>query len=609
MFQCQINIYGLEGTEFMSTGNYLNFSIESDYPDYYELWINSVLVFTDNYSSGAYILYSLDIYTNTLSNNSIYIWATGKDYREGYAYAEFNVYSNSTTVINIFGLEGIEFMSEGNYLNFSIESDYPDYYELWINGVLVSSDNYSSGVYILYSLDNYTDTLGDHPVYIWAIGKDLKRGYFYAEFSVYSNSTTVININDLEGFEFMSSGNYLNFSIDSDYPDYYELWINGVLVSTDNYSSGVFILYSLDNYTHILGNHSVFIWGIGKDSMVGNVYAEFSVYSNSTTLVNIHGLEGFEFLSSGNYLNFSISSSYPDYYELWINGILVSIDNYSSGVYILYSLDNYTNTLGNHSVFVWAIGKDSVAGTIHAEFSVYSASSTIIIINDLEDCEFLSSDNYINFSIFSSYPDYYELWIDGDLISSKGYSNGSYILYSLDGYVNTLGNHTVFIWAISLDGKVGNLTVEFEILALPNKIFITLIKLDDYEYNSTGNDLLFSITSRYPNYYRISIDNNVLYSNNYTEGELIAFSIDNYEIGVHNLTIWAIGLDGKEVEIEAIFNVYPKVIVVKPDPAVTALILSGILIVIPSIIFGVSHLYEQKNKPFLSSKKFKSLKK
>ena len=173
-----------------------------------------------------------------------------------------------------------------------------------------------------------------------------------------------------------------------------------------------------------------------------------------------------------------------------------------------------------------------------------------------------------------------------------------------------MGNHTVFIWAIGLDGKVGTLTVEFEILSLPNIISISLIKLDDYEYNSTGNELQFRITSKFPNYYMITIDNIVVWSENYTEGELIIFSIDNYEIGLYNVTIWAIGLDEKETEIETVFTVYSKDEVSKsnpePDPPITAFILSSILIIIPSTVFGVSHRYKQKIKSILSSKNPKS---
>ncbi|KKM73836.1 hypothetical protein LCGC14_1406420, partial [marine sediment metagenome] len=512
-----VNIHGLGGFEFMSIGNYLNFSINSTYPDYYELWFDGILVVTDNYSSGSYILYSLDNYTHMLGKHSVYIWAVGKDFIVGYLHAEFNVYSNSTTIVTIHKLEGLEFMSTGNVLNFSINSSYPDYYELWINGILVSADNYSSGNYIIYSLDNYTHILGNHSVYLWAVGKDFTVGNAYGEFSVYSTSATVIIINELEGYEFLSNGNYLNFSINSTYPDYYELRIDGILVVTDNYSSGSYILYSLDNYTAFLGNYSVFIWAIGKDFKVGSVNSEFNVYSTSSTVITINELQGSEFLSSGNYLNFSIDSNYPDYYELWIDGIFILTDNYSSGSYIIYSLDNYTTVLGNHSIYIRAVGLDGNIGTMAAVFLVYSTSSTIININELGGVEFLSTGNYINFSIDSSYPDRYELWIDGVLVSTNNYSSGSYITYSLDNYTALLGNHSVFIWAVGLDGQVGTMAVEFSVYSTSSTI-IAINELGGCEFLSTGNYINFSIDSNYPDYYELWIDGILVSTDNYTRG-------------------------------------------------------------------------------------------
>jgi len=600
-----IYIEELPDYELLTIGNHIKFNISSLYPDHYILSIDGIEVNRSDYENGVYYYVSIDSYT--MGFHSILIWAIGEDDKIGSVSGQFKVYSNSTTIININQIPSYKFMTNGNFINFSITSSFVGTYNISINGILIDGGDYIIDENIICSSDGYR--VGTYIVLIHVKSIDEKEAQYQTDFIVFSNSTTLINIHGLEGFEFMSMGNYLNFSINSSYPDYYELWINGTLVSTDNFSSGEYIFYSLDNYTHILGNHSVNIWAIGKDFTVAYVYAEFTVYSNSTTLINIHELEGYQLMSTGNNLNFSIDSNYPDYYELWINGILVSTENYSSGSYILYSLDNYTTTLGNNSVYIWAIGKDFGVGYIYAEFAVYSASSTIVTINGLEDCELMSNENYINFSIFSTYPDYYELWINGILKSVDNYLSGVYILFSLDSYTKILGNHSVYIWAIGKDGKVGTITVEFEVLALSNNISISLIKLDDYEYNSKGNELQFSITSKYPNYYMIVIDKITIHSGNYTKGELTVFSIDNYEIGVHNITIWAIGLDRKEAKIETVFTVYSKVVMNKSNsnPPISALILSCILIIIPSTVFGVSHLYKQKMKPIFSSKNPKSL--
>ena len=589
-----VNIDELLDYEFLTTGNFVTFNISSFYPDYYILSIDGIEVNRSSYENGLYYYVLIDGYM--LGTHTVSIWAIGEDGKIGTASEQFNVYSNSTTIINIHEIPSYEFMTIGNYINFSISSNYIGIYNISIDGILVDSGTYLIDGFLLYSSDGYT--VGTHNISIYAKSIDGKEAQYHTDFIVYSNSSTLINVHGLGGFEFMSTENYLNFSILSSYPDYYELWINGLLVSTDNYTSGSYILYSLDNYTHILGNHSVYIWAIGKDLNVGTFYAEFSVYSTSSTTITINELEGFEFLSSGNYINFSIFSSYPDYYELWINGVLINIDNFSSVGHILYSLDSYATLLGNHSIYIWAIGKDFSVGTSYAEFSVYSASSTIIIINELEDGELLSNENYLNFSIFSTYPDYYQLWIEGVLVNVDSYSNGGFIVFSLDNYTTILGNYTIFIWAVGLDGKVGTLTVEFEIRSLSNIVQISIIKLDNYEFNSTGNELQFTISNKYPSYFIISIDNILVCSKNYTAGELLLFSIDNYGPGIHNVTIWTIGLDGKAAEIKTVFIVYPLSEVNKQElfPPVSAFILSSLLIIIPGIFIGVSHRYNHKLK-------------
>jgi len=61
------------------------------------------------------------------------------------------------------------------------------------------------------------------------------------------------------------------FSIHSDYPDYYELWNDGVLIQRDNYGNDVPKIVSLDNYTSSIGTQTIFIWVIGLDGKINNI--------------------------------------------------------------------------------------------------------------------------------------------------------------------------------------------------------------------------------------------------------------------------------------------------------------------------------------------------
>ncbi len=559
--QSSFTVYSLSNTivvikelsdyEFKTSSHYIKFNISSSYPDYFTFYIDGFLIDYRDFVNGQCFYYSIDGYT--IGNHTVFIWAIGLDGKIGTAFAEFDVYSNSTTIINVNNLPNYIFMTIGNYINFSISSQYIGAYNISIDGILVDNGSFTPEQIILYQFDGYN--IGDHSVIIIARSIDTKVAIFNTSFNIYSNSTTIIIINALQGCEFLSTNNLLNFSIFSEYPDYYKLWIDGNLIIMSNYINGDYILFSLDNYSSILGNHTVEIWAIGRDYGEYLIHAEFNVYSSSTTMISIYHLEGVEFLTTGNYLNFSIYSEYPDYYELWIDGVLILTDNYSSGENILYSLDEYSQILGNYSLYIWAIGLDAKIGSLIAEFSVYSSSSTIISIDILDDAEFLSNNYNTIFSIHSDYPDYYELWVDGTMLQRDHYINGVPIAFSLDNYTSSIGIHTIFIWAIGLDGKIGIYSSEFSIYSSSITI-ININFIDDYEFNSTGNTINFTIFSAYPDHFTFSIDNVIIYSNNYVNGQLFSFSIDGYGTGTHNITIWARGLDGKETEIIGIFLVY-----------------------------------------------------
>ena len=99
------------------------------------------------------------------------------------------------------------------------------------------------------------------------------------------------------------------------------------------------------------------------------------------TIVIIEELPDYEFLTTSHFIKFNISSSYPDYFSIYIDGSLIDIRNYVSGQYYSYSIDGYN--LGTHTVYIWAIGLDGKIGTASANFEVYSNSTTVINVNDI----------------------------------------------------------------------------------------------------------------------------------------------------------------------------------------------------------------------------------
>ena len=546
-----VNILSLNSYEFMTTGHNITFEIMSKYTGWYNYSIDSILLYSDTYYPGQEFIFSIDGYNVGDHNVSIYVKAL--DGREGVTNASFSVFSMSETIITVHSIKNHLINSTGNFVNFSIHTNFPDWYFVKIDGILVDEAFYESDEYIICSIDGYD--LGTHMVFIWANSSDGKKTDITIQFTVYTISFIEIRIIELDNYEFRTISHEIIFLINSSFPDTYELFIDGILLQTDAYlPHGQFFTYSIDHYQ--VGEHDVLIWANSTDGKEVMCETSFTVYSLSNTIVGIEELDDYEFLSEDNYVKFNVTSFYPDYYKILIDGIEVQRSNYSSGVSYYFCIDGYG--VGLHTIFIWAIGEDDKVGTAYAEFFVFSntSSNVIISIYNLKNYEFMSKGNVLNFSIFASFPDYYELWIDDKLVKTDNFMSNEFITYSLNSITSIIGDHIVFIRARGLDGNFATIRAEFIIFSTSITI-ITINYLKDCEHNTFGNYLMFTIDSKYPDYYELWIDDILVATDSFEFNNTIIFSLDNYtnNPGIHKVYIWAIGLDGKVAEVEVEFKV------------------------------------------------------
>ena len=482
--ETRITLYSIDNFLFNSTGNYVNFSISSDFPERYTLKVDGGLLEEGPFINDVIILYLLDGVSSGL--HTLSIWANSTDMKETYLNVQFSVFSNSFIEIEIHELDNYEFKTVGNICRFFINSSFPDIYEFYIDQIKIYSDTYShSGQDFLFPIDGYA--VGEHNISIYVNSTDGKESYCITSFTVYSLSNTIVNIEELLDYEFQTSEHFLIFNISSLYPDYYTILIDNTEVKRADYTSGIFYYYSLDGYE--VGTHSLFIWAIGEDGKVGIASSEFNVYSNSTTLITVNKIPSYEFMRSGNFLNFSISSMYSGSYHVSIDGAIISSNNYSLDDIILINSDGYP--VGDHLVIILVESIDGKKAYYETSFSVYSTSSTLITIHAIGDYLLNSTGNFLNFSIYSKYPDFYELWIDSILVSFDNFSSDNYIIYSLDSTTKILGNHTVYIYAVGFDNKEAKFSELFTVYKIIEDI-------DDFEYRDFGSDaepFIFSIMS------------------------------------------------------------------------------------------------------------------
>jgi len=593
--ETMVEILDLDNYEFLSVGNNIRFILGSDFPDWYNFTIDGIEVSSGSYSDDEMFIISIDGYD--MGDHPVYIWASGLDGKEGFVSAIFSVFSTSETNIQINSISNYVFGSTGNYVKFKINSDYPEWYNVSINGMLIQEGPYISDEEISCLIDGYSTEV--YTLSIWANSTDKKETIQTVQFSVFSESFINIDILSVDNYEFRTTGNIISFLLNCSFPDIYQFAIDGIFISSDVYNhSGEVFNFSIDNY--FIGEHNISIWANSTDRKEAMSETSFTVYSLSNTVVNIEEFTDYEFQTDEVYVQFNISSLYPDYYKVIIDGEEVSMSDYENGVHYYYGIDGYE--VGLHTLLIWAIGEDGKTGTASMQFNVYSNIITVIHVNEIPSYEFMSTGNNLNFSVNSEYSGSYNVSIDGILIINNGtYSIGEVILIVCDGY--NVGNHSVIISVNSMDGTEAYYETIFSVYSTSSTI-ITIHELNDYELNSTNNFLNFSISSKYPDYFNLWIDNISVSSGNFNSDIFILYSLDNITsiLGNHTVYIWAMGLDGKEAEIQTMFTVYPNDSVEGTEssekkspnkqPVLPAVFISS-LIVVPGTVIGFTYRFQK----------------
>jgi len=269
-------------------------------------------------------------------------------------------------------------------------------------------------------------------------------------------------------------------------------------------------------------------------------------------------------------------------------------ENYSNGILILYSLDNFSHILGIHTIIIYAFSSNGRAFNSTIVFTVYSDSVPYLVVHQIADYEFMSTGNVINYTTFSDYPDYMVFSIDGNVKYNGTYENNQTFCFLIDGY--GVGMHLIIIMIRSLDGKVVEFYHNFTVYSA-GELMITIIQLNDDNLNSSEYKLIFDIIARYPGYYKIFINDLLVSADNFTQSLRIIFLLANYSAGIYNITIWASCLDGKQAVVHDSFTINSIKETSNSIPMATlnsAFTVGITIIILPGVILVFSSTYKKK---------------
>lgn len=140
-------------------------------------------------------------------------------------------------------------------MKWTVTEDHPDVYELEKNGTKIMSGTYSSGQTFSLNISAFEPGF-------WVLkftAKD-RAGYsttIYSNVTVYPSEPPIFTAKPPRTYEMVegTTGNILNWTATDRFPTNYEIYVDGALKKSGNWTSGAKIEYNIDDLTE--GNHTV----------------------------------------------------------------------------------------------------------------------------------------------------------------------------------------------------------------------------------------------------------------------------------------------------------------------------------------------------------------
>ncbi len=174
----------------------------------------------------------------------------------------------------------------GETLLYQFKDDNPTIYTVWLDGYVILTDDYYDGEWISIDLDSYISTSGTYHLMIDAADGDNYMTTIHLD--LYANNG-IISPPEILGptgdyYYDVGTGETLSYQLKDDNPTHYKLWINGIMVFTDDYYGGEWISIDLDSYIFTNGTYHLVLEAFDNDGYTTEIHLD--IYALGDTIIS-----------------------------------------------------------------------------------------------------------------------------------------------------------------------------------------------------------------------------------------------------------------------------------------------------------------------------------
>ncbi|MCY3412494.1 MAG: hypothetical protein INQ03_12725 [Candidatus Heimdallarchaeota archaeon] len=535
-----VNYFSNQTYEEDSTGNYLTFMGNDSNPDYYKLYLDSVLVNTSAWISLENITINVDGLLPGEYNYTLVLYDTVGNFNSTTIY--LIVLDTKIPVLNSgSGNLTYEDGQTGNTLTWNASDKHPVNYQIYRNGSLKVDSIWVSGSRIQYNADERVGIYNYTILFIDESGNILKvTSIITVEDTtqpVITSSPTLINGTIIEEG---TSGTLVWVATDLN-PYLYTIYKNEVEVSTQLWTSGGNIIISISDLDIGVYNYTIIIWDDSFNYVIN--YVTFQIKDTIAPILITQPLSynetSIEFGDTGNMLIWNATDNNPNIYYIYKNNVVISSQIWISNGPIQISIDGLSTGSYNYTLLIKDKSNNYVTSTI-----LFSIVDSLIPVFTTEPIAYNntileegSTGHTLVWVSTDLLPYLYSIYRNNVSITTQIWSSGGNIQISIDGLDIGIFNYTIIVWDQSLNYQISYIQFSVEDSIIPTlTLQPTSVNNTDVEQGSSTS-LTWKAYDRNPFTYVIYKNGAFLSSNFWTSSSTIEISLATLKLGSYNYTI------------------------------------------------------------------------
>ncbi|MFV2016701.1 MAG: Ig-like domain-containing protein, partial [Candidatus Heimdallarchaeota archaeon] len=235
----------------------------------------------------------------------------------------------------------------GNEIYWTISTSSPDSYTIFRDSASIDQGNWTSGVPIFINVDGL-----DFGIYNYTILANNSNGDF-------NNDTMYVTVTDLPKWisnplnATINEGeinNYLEWNVTDALPDTYEVYRNGQLNFSGNWSNADNIIFNIDTLERGFYNYTIIVYDGSGNTITDTVFV--TVYDITNPLIDNPTDRFLNEGTTGNVLSWIASDLHPGNYTIYKNGTEEKTEIWVSNENVTFNIDNLLEGTYNFTIII-----------------------------------------------------------------------------------------------------------------------------------------------------------------------------------------------------------------------------------------------------------------